>query len=87
MLRSPTQTPVTDRETFERVRREARVGLLNWNTSTVGANSRLPFGGQGQSGNDWPAGVASTLYCTYPVASIEIAEPGPAASFPGFPEP
>jgi succinylglutamic semialdehyde dehydrogenase len=76
-----------DRESFERVRREARVGLLNWNTSTVGANSRLPFGGQGRSGNDWPAGVTSTLYCSYPVASVEVAEPGPPASFPGFPEP
>jgi succinylglutamic semialdehyde dehydrogenase len=76
-----------ERSTFEAVAREARVGLLNWNTSTVGANSRLPFGGIGQSGNDRPAGVTSTLYCTYPVASVEVAEPGPPTTFPGFPDP
>ncbi len=76
-----------DAATFERVAREARMGLINWNTSTVGASSKLPFGGVGQSGNDWPAGVTSTLYCTYPVASVELAEPAPAASFPGFPAP
>lgn len=73
------------RETFERTAREVRTGLLNWNTPTVGASSRLPFGGIGRSGNDRPAGVTSTLYCTYPVASVEVAEPGAPAKWPGFP--
>ncbi len=75
-----------DRASFERACRETRVGVLNWNTATVGASSELPFGGVGKSGNDRPAGVLSTLYCTYPVASLEDAEPGPLASYPGFPE-
>jgi len=74
-----------DRSAFEYVFRESRLGLLNWNTSTVGAASRLPFGGVGRSGNDRPAGVLSTLYCTYPVASLELEQPEPDAGFPGFP--
>ncbi len=74
-----------NRASFERVRRESRVGLLNWNTATVGASSELPFGGVGKSGNDRPAGVLSTQYCTYPVASLEVAQPGPPAAYPGFP--
>ncbi len=75
-----------DRERFERVYRETHHGLLNWNTSTVGANSRLPFGGVKRSGNDRAAGVASTLYTTYPVASVEFPEPARDAHWPGFPE-
>ena len=75
------------RESYERVAREARVGLLNWNTSTVGASSRLPFGGLGKSGNDRPAGVTSADYCTYPVASLEYETPGEPGRWPGFPEP
>jgi succinylglutamic semialdehyde dehydrogenase len=73
------------RARFEQVFRESRLGLLNWNTSTVGASSKLPFGGVGRSGNDRPAGVLSTAYCTYPVASLEIEEPGPPPKIPGFP--
>ena len=75
-----------DRATFERVYRETRVGIINWNTATVGAASDLPFGGVGKSGNDRPAGILSTRYCTYPVASLEVEHPGPPASYPGFPE-
>ena len=76
-----------DRARFERVWRESRLGLLNWNASTVGASSRLPFGGIGQSGNDRAAGVTATLYCTYPVASLEVETPGAPAPPPGFPWP
>jgi succinylglutamic semialdehyde dehydrogenase len=75
------------RARFEQVWRESRLGLLNWNASTVGASSRLPFGGVGQSGNDRAAGVTSTLYCTYPVASLEVEAPGPPAPPPGLPWP
>ncbi len=74
-----------ERACFERIFRETRVGLLNWNTSTVGASSTLPFGGIGRSGNDRPAGVLSTAYCTYPVASLELEAPEDAPTFPGFP--
>jgi succinylglutamic semialdehyde dehydrogenase len=73
------------RATYERVWRELRVGLLNWNGGTVGASSRLPFGGVKRSGNARPAGVSSSLYCTYPVASLEMEVPAAARPFPGFP--
>jgi succinylglutamic semialdehyde dehydrogenase len=76
-----------DRARFERVWSESRLGLLNWNASTVGASSRLPFGGVGESGNDRAAGVTSTLYCTYPVASLEVETPGVPEPPPGFPWP
>ncbi len=75
------------RTRFDQVYRESRVGLLNWNTGTVGASSRLPFGGQGRSGNDRPAGVTSTLACTYPVASLEFPNPTVPTPPPGFPCP
>ena len=75
----------TNRASFERALRESHVGLLNWNTTTVGASSELPFGGVGKSGNDRPAGVLATQYCTYPVASLEVEQPGPPAAYPGFP--
>lgn len=70
---------------YERAARTLRVGCLNWNAPTVGASSKLPFGGIKRSGNDRAAGVASTLYTTFPQASLEVAEPGPPAKVPGFP--
>ncbi len=75
-----------DRARFERAFRETRLGLLNWNASTVGASSRLPFGGVKRSGNARPAGVLSSLYCSYPVASLEVERPKPVTGFPGFPK-
>jgi len=39
-----------DREVFENLFRLSRVGVMNWNRGTVGASSRLPFGGMGKSG-------------------------------------
>ncbi len=76
-----------DRATFERFYRESRVGLLNWNTGTVGASSRLPFGGVGRSGNDHPAGVLAAVACTYPVASLEMESAAVPKPPPGFPWP
>jgi succinylglutamic semialdehyde dehydrogenase len=73
------------RAIFERVYRDTRLGLLNWNAPTVGASSRLPFGGLKRSGNDRPAGAASPLYCTYAVGSLELERPAPG-SWPGFPK-
>jgi succinylglutamic semialdehyde dehydrogenase len=75
-----------DRARYERIARETRLGLVNWNAPTVGASSRLPFGGLKRSGNDRPAGASSTLYCTYPLASLEVETPRPGR-WPGFPEP
>jgi succinylglutamic semialdehyde dehydrogenase len=59
----------TDNESaFEHVASTLHVGALSWNAPTVGASSRLPFGGVKNSGNHRPAGAFSTLYCAYPMA-------------------
>ena len=50
---------------------KARVGLLNWNRTTNGASSRLPFGGMGKSGNDRPSAHFAVQYTTVPMASLE----------------
>ena len=60
-----------DKSLYEKALLEARVGLLNWNRTTNGASSRLPFGGLGKSGNDRPSGSYAIQYCTIPVASLE----------------
>jgi succinylglutamic semialdehyde dehydrogenase len=77
-----------DRAKYERCIGRIRTGVLNWNKGTVGASGRLPFGGSGKSGNDRPAGVTATLYCTAPQAHLE-SEAGfdPGALPPGMPRP
>ncbi len=72
------------RATYERAARVVRVGCLNWNAPTVGASSKLPFGGLKRSGNDRAAGAASTLYTTWPQANLEVEKPA-SAKYPGFP--
>jgi succinylglutamic semialdehyde dehydrogenase len=74
-----------DRGVYERAARTLRVGALNWNAATVGASSKLPFGGVKQSGNERAAGAASTLYCTFPQANLEHAVAPAPAGWPGFP--
>ncbi len=66
------------RDVFEKCREELEVGLVNWNKSTVGASSKLPFGGFKKSGNHFPTALTATLYCAAPVSSLEVAEPKPA---------
>lgn len=60
-----------NKELYETALLNARVGLLNWNRTTNGASSRLPFGGMGKSGNDRPSAHFAIQYCTVPVASLE----------------
>ncbi|MEQ1664637.1 MAG: succinylglutamate-semialdehyde dehydrogenase [Bdellovibrionales bacterium] len=60
-----------DRALYEKAILEARVGLLNWNRTTNGASSRIPFGGINKSGNDRPSGHFAVQYCTIPVGSLE----------------
>lgn len=69
----------SSRDRFVKMSEDLQVGLINWNRSTVGASSRLPFGGLKRSGNHHPTAVTASLYCSYPVASLEIAEPKPIA--------
>lgn len=63
------------RERFERIADELEVGLCNWNRSTVGSSSKLPFGGRRASGNHRPAGVFSSLYCVDAVAELHVPTP------------
>ncbi|MFO0629386.1 MAG: aldehyde dehydrogenase family protein [Polyangiales bacterium] len=69
-----------DAARFEACAQRLRVGSLMWNAPTVGASSRLPFGGVGHSGNHRPAGVFSSRYCAWPLAITRGA--GAAAPWP-----
>jgi succinylglutamic semialdehyde dehydrogenase len=59
------------RALYDKALIDARVGLLNWNRTTNGASSKLPFGGMGKSGNDRPSAHFAVQYCTVPVATLE----------------
>jgi succinylglutamic semialdehyde dehydrogenase len=77
-----------DRSRYEHCLGRVRTGLLNWNRGTIGASGRLPFGGLGRSGNDRPAGITASIYCTFPQSHLE-SEAGfdPATLPPGIPRP
>jgi len=47
------------RERFRICAEQLPYGLVNWNRSTAGARSDLPFGGTGASGNGRPAALAA----------------------------
>lgn len=64
-----------DRSLYEKALLESKVGLLNWNRTTNGASSKLPFGGMGKSGNDRPSAHFAINYCTVPVACLEDLTP------------
>jgi succinylglutamic semialdehyde dehydrogenase len=77
-----------DRSAYERAIGRVRTGLLHWNRGTIGASGRLPFGGLRRSGNDRPAGLFSTLYCTWVQSHLEHAGGlDPASLPPGMPRP
>lgn len=70
---------------YEEALFKSRVGILNWNRTTNGASSRLPFGGMGKSGNDRPSAHFAIQYCTVPVASLEDPTPfDPTKVMPGM---
>lgn len=73
------------RDLYEDLLLRARTGLVNWNRTTNGASSRLPFGGIGKSGNDRPTAHFAVQYCTIPVSSLEDPHPydAKAAQLPG----
>lgn len=74
-----------NRELYEEATLRARTGLVNWNRTTNGASSRLPFGGIGKSGNDRPTAHYAVYYCTVPIASLEDTGPfDPASQMPGL---
>lgn len=61
-----------DEARFEELGYDLNTGVLNWNRSTCGASSRLPFGGTKRSGNHRPSGVHAGLYCGYPQAQLRV---------------
>lgn len=74
-----------DKALYEKALLECKVGLLNWNRTTNGASSRLPFGGMGKSGNDRPSAHFAVQYCAVPVASLEDPTPfDPSKALPGM---
>ena len=74
-----TSVFTADDKRFEWAFRHLDYGIINKNAPTCGASSKLPFAGIKKSGNFRPAALFSTLYCTYPVATLE----GPAHLDPG----
>jgi succinylglutamic semialdehyde dehydrogenase len=64
-----------NRSLYEKALLECRVGLLNWNRTTNGASSKLPFGGMGKSGNDRASAHFAINYCAVPIASLEDPTP------------
>jgi len=70
------------REQLERAVDILRVGVLQWNRTTAGASSRLPFGGIRDSGNYRPAGIVAGLACSYPLG---LQLPAPNAALPNWP--
>jgi succinylglutamic semialdehyde dehydrogenase len=77
-----------DRAKYQHCVGRVRTGVLNWNRGTIGASGRLPFGGLRRSGNDRPAGILATVYCTVAQAHLESANGlDPASLPPGMPRP
>lgn len=80
-----TSVFTNSREVYNHCYEDLECGLINWNRGTVGASSRLPFGGLKKSGNHQPTALNSVFYCTYPVASLETEEPKPTETWaPGL---
>jgi succinylglutamic semialdehyde dehydrogenase len=71
-----------DKSLYEKALIEAQVGVLNWNRTTNGASSKLPFGGMNKSGNDRPSAEFAVQYCTVPVSSLEDTTPFTGAGMP-----
>jgi len=61
-----------------------RIGVLNWNRSTTGASSNLPFGGPGLSGSHRPSAYYAADYCAWPVAT-QASATASAIAAPGLP--
>ncbi|OUR92870.1 hypothetical protein A9Q84_20365 [Halobacteriovorax marinus] len=61
-----------DHSIYQECLRDLDHGYVNLNRSTVGASSKLPFGGVKNSGNYHPAAVTTIDSCVYQQASLEI---------------
>lgn len=65
-----------DRAIYEKCAHEVETGLINFNRSTCGASSRLPFGGVKNSGNYHPMAVATIDACVYQMSGLELEDIG-----------
>lgn len=63
-----------DKAVYQKALHEIDAGIINLNRSTVGASSRLPFGGLKQSGNFHPAAVSMIDHTVHTVASLETTD-------------
>ncbi len=75
----------TSRKMVEEARYRLRVGVLNWNRSTVIMSARLPLEGQRASGNGASMGIFAIRTCSFPMAYVDDARPfDPAGVMPGI---
>lgn len=63
------------RDIFLRFLEDTQVGRIYWNLPTTKPCYRLPVLGVKKSGNDRPMGSFAFQQCTYPMSSVEFAEP------------
>lgn len=63
-----------DQDVYKLCLRDIDAGIINLNRSTVGASSRLPFGGVKNSGNHHPAAVSMVDHTVGTVASLETLD-------------
>jgi succinylglutamic semialdehyde dehydrogenase len=63
-----------DQDIYKLCLRDIDSGIINLNRSTVGASSRLPFGGVKNSGNHHPAAVSMVDHTVSTVASLETMD-------------
>lgn len=63
-----------DSDIYQQALMEIDAGIINLNRSTVGASSRLPFGGVKNSGNHHPAAVAMVDHTVVTVSSLETKD-------------
>ncbi len=76
----------SDRSQYEYAIKNIDAGLVNLNRSTVGASSKLPFGGVKNSGNYHPAAVATIDSCVYQLATLEVNNTNPVGKIHGLSE-
>lgn len=63
-----------DSDVYSLCMRDIEAGLVNLNRSTVGASSRLPFGGVKNSGNFRPAAVSMVDHTVQTIAGLETLD-------------
>jgi len=63
-----------DQSVYQKCIQEIDAGQVNFNRSTVGASSRLPFGGVKSSGNYRPAALTTIDSCVFQMASLDIVQ-------------